>query len=99
MLGGSNPDATVVQNGSTNDSSVVSQDKSLPPTPGQPQADGKSKQDEKKEMMERLQPPKGAKATDAGKQKGDRWLRDPVTGQDVLVKDPQFKGMSPDNMR
>ncbi|EIN09925.1 hypothetical protein PUNSTDRAFT_143315 [Punctularia strigosozonata HHB-11173 SS5] len=90
VLGESNSQVNgAAQNG---DAGVdADQNKSLPPTPAA-QPEPKSKQDEKKEMMERLQPPKGAKATDAGKQKGERWVRDPVTGQDVLVKDPQFKG-------
>lgn len=63
-------------------------DKSLPPTP----AAQSSKADEKKELMDRLQPPKDSKATDAGKQKGDRWVRDPVTGQDAYIREPEFKG-------
>lgn len=76
------------------------QDKSLPPTPaaappsGPPAQAKKSGADEKREMMDRLQPPKDAKATDAGKQQGDRWAKDPTTGLDVLIKDPQFESAS-----
>jgi hypothetical protein len=62
--------------------------KDLPPTPGV-----KTGSEEKKEMMERLQPSKNAKATDAAQRKGDRWARDPTTGVDVLIKDPEFEGM------
>ncbi|TFK47021.1 hypothetical protein OE88DRAFT_1666844 [Heliocybe sulcata] len=71
-------------------------DKSLPPTPAgvpqppPPEAQKKSGADEKREMMERLQPPKDSKPADKGKQKGDRWEKDPVTGLQVLVKDPKF---------
>ena len=42
--------------------------------------------------MERMQPPKGTKPIDTAKQKGDKWVRDPVTGQQVLLKNPQMKG-------
>ena len=42
--------------------------------------------------MERMQPPKGTKPIAAAKQKGDKWVRDPVTGQQVLLKNPQMKG-------
>lgn len=52
----------------------------------------KSGQDEKKELMERLQPPKDSKPTDMAQQKGDRWAKDPTTGGDVLIKDLEFEG-------
>ncbi|KAK7679647.1 hypothetical protein QCA50_017359 [Cerrena zonata] len=65
-------------------------DKSLPPTPA-PHSGGDSKQDQKRELMERMQPPKGSKPTDAAKQKGDKWVKDPVTGQQVLLKNPQME--------
>ena len=39
-----------------------------------------------------MQPPKGSKPIDLAQQKGDRWARDPVTGQDVLIRDPSFAG-------
>lgn len=58
----------------------------VPPKPGK-----KSGQEEKKEMMEKMQP---SKPTDLAQQKGDRWAMDPVTGQDVLIRDLNFKGMS-----
>lgn len=58
---------------------------STPAKPGK-----KSGKDEKKELMERMQPPKGSKPIDVAQQKGDRWVRDPVTGQDVLIRDPTF---------
>lgn len=54
----------------------------------------KSGKDEKKELMEKMQPPKGSKPIDMATQKGDRWAKDPVTGQDVLIRDPSFKGAS-----
>lgn len=74
-------------------------DKSLPPTPSPQAAPGptrptQSGAERKKELMERMQPPKGSRPTDAAQQKGDRWVKDPVTGQDVLLKDPKFKGTS-----
>ena len=73
------------------DEGKTDQDKSLPPTPAtQPAVD--SNKDEKRELMERMQPPKGTKPIDAAKQKGDKWVRDPVTGQQVLLKNPQMKG-------
>ena len=59
---------------------------SPPPTPK------KSGNAEKQEMMEKMQPPKGSKPIDLAQQKGDRWAKDPVTGQDVLIRDPSFKG-------
>ncbi|KAI0074714.1 hypothetical protein K474DRAFT_1665159 [Panus rudis PR-1116 ss-1] len=81
-------------------SNNAEKDKSLPPTPGVP-ADGsasngpdsakRSKQDEKRELMERMQPPKDAKPIDLAKQKGDKWVKDPVTGQQVLLRNPQFE--------
>jgi len=62
-------------------------DKSLPPTPG---VGGKSGAEQKKEIMERLQPQ--GKPIDAGKRgKKEHWERDPTTGMDVLVKDPSFE--------
>lgn len=68
-------------------------DKSLPPTPAPGSgAQKKSGADKKKEIMERMQPAKGSRPTDAAQQKGDRWVKDPVTGQDILLKDPKFKG-------
>ena len=47
---------------------------------------------EKKELMEKFQPPKDAKPIDLAQQKGDRWAKDPVTGGMVLIRDPDFKG-------
>jgi hypothetical protein len=76
-----------VSNTNAHEDAALSIDKSLPPTPAV-----RSGADEKKEMMERLQPAKNAKATDAAQRKGDRWERDPTTGVDVLVKDPEFEG-------
>lgn len=67
------------------------QNKSLPPTPAVPSGDN-LKKDEKRELMERMQPPKGTKPIDAAKQKGDKWVTDPVTGQQVLLKNPQMNG-------
>ena len=40
-----------------------------------------------------MQPPKGIKPIHLAHQKGEKWVRDPVTGQDVLIKNPQFKGV------
>ncbi|GJE96327.1 C2 domain-containing protein [Phanerochaete sordida] len=51
----------------------------------------KSGKDEKKELMDKMQPPKGSKPIDAAQQKGDRWAKDPVTGGMVLIRDPDFK--------
>ena len=48
--------------------------------------------DEKKELMEKMQPPKGSKPIDLAQHKGDRWEKDPVTGGTVLIRDPDFKG-------
>lgn len=70
----------------------VDKDKSLPPTPAvqPPPPRGQPKQDDKKELMERMQPPKGSSPMDAAKQKGGKWVKDPVTGQTVLLKNPQM---------
>jgi hypothetical protein len=54
----------------------------------------KSGQDEKKALMNRLQPPKGQKPTDLAQQKGDRWAKDPVTGGNVLIRDSTLEGHS-----
>lgn len=54
----------------------------------------KSGQDEKKALMERFQPAKDKKPTDQAEQKGDRWAKDPVTGGDVLIRDPKLEGTS-----
>ncbi|THG95827.1 hypothetical protein EW026_g5890 [Hermanssonia centrifuga] len=72
---------------------AMDNDKSLPATPGasSPTKNNKSAADEKKELMERMQPPKGSRPLDAAQQKGDRWAKDPVTGQDVLIRDAKFK--------
>ena len=48
--------------------------------------------DEKKELMERMQPPKGTRPTDVAKQKGDKWVMDPATGEQVLLRHPRFEG-------
>ncbi|KAI0826298.1 hypothetical protein BC629DRAFT_1605012 [Irpex lacteus] len=53
----------------------------------------KSGQDEKKALMERFQPAKDKKPTDQAEQKGDRWAKDPVTGGDVLIRDPKLEGL------
>ena len=60
--------------------------------PPQPGREKKSGADDKREWMERFQPPKDANPLDLGKQKGDRWAKDPVTGQDILIRDPKFEG-------
>ena len=83
-------------------SSVADKDKPLPQSPGSTKESKKDKKkekkeknkgaDEKKELMERMQPPKGARPTDMAQQKGDRWERDPTTGLEVLVKDLKFEG-------
>lgn len=54
----------------------------------------KSGQDEKKALMERFQPAKDKKPTDQAEQKGDGWAKDPVTGGDVLIRDPKLEGTS-----
>lgn len=65
-------------------------DKSLPATPG---VGAKSGAEQKKEIMERLQPQ--GKPIDVGKHgKKEHWERDPTTGMDVLVKDPSFESES-----
>ena len=69
------------------------QDKSLPPTPGQKKQSGS---EEKQELMDRMQPPKGTRPTDLAKQKGDKWVKDPVTGEQVLLRNPKFEGTSCD---
>lgn len=78
-------------------------DKSLPPTPGvhdalksndiPPQGPRKPKTgaEQKKEMMDQLQPPKGTTPLDQAKQEGNRWEKDPTTGVDVLLKNPEFE--------
>ena len=81
-------------------SSVADKDKPLPPEPESKKDKKKDKKDkkenkgadEKKELMQRMQPPKGARPTDMAQQKGERWERDPTTGLEVLVKDPKFEG-------
>ena len=83
-------------------SSVADKDNPLPPSPAASKDRKKDKKedkkekskgaDEKKELMERMQPPKGARPTDMAQQKGERWERDPTTGLEVLVKDPKFEG-------
>lgn len=83
-------------------------DKSLPVTPAEapaapktevaapngspPKQPRKSGAEEKKELMEKMQPSKGSRPVDMGKQKGDHWEKDPTTGLDVLIRDAQFKG-------
>jgi hypothetical protein len=59
-------------------------DKSLPPTPAP-----RSRADEKKEIMGRLGPE--GKPIDLAQQEGDRWVKDPTTGGQVLVKNPEFE--------
>jgi hypothetical protein len=58
--------------------------KSLPPTPAP-----RSGADEKKEIMDRLGPQ--GKPIDMAQQKGDHWAKDPTTGGDVLIKNPEFE--------
>jgi hypothetical protein len=74
-------------NGPPTTNAIQDANKSLPPTPGVPAQ--KSGADQKKEMMERLQP-KG-KPIDAAQRKGERWELDPTTKQNVLIKDPSFE--------
>lgn len=52
----------------------------------------KTGKEEKKELMDRMQPGKGSSPLDMAQQKGDRWATDPVTGGEVLIRDPSFKG-------
>lgn len=66
----------------------------IPPQPKKGDKKHKSGADEKKALMERFQPPKDKKPTDLAQQKGDRWEKDPVTGGDVLLRDPKFEGQS-----
>jgi hypothetical protein len=85
--------ATLPTNGAANGATNGAVNKDLPPPPPG-QAPPQSRQDDKKEMMERLQPSKGAKATDAAniRDKGDRWVKDPTTGGQVYIKEPEFEG-------
>lgn len=55
----------------------------------------KTGKEEKKELMDRMQPTKGSSPLDLAQQKGDRWATDPVTGAEVLIRDPSFKGKKP----
>ncbi|KAH8101901.1 hypothetical protein BXZ70DRAFT_932402 [Cristinia sonorae] len=82
-----NPVPTIEKFQAQQAADVAEQDKSLPPTPG---PRGKAPSDEKKELMERMQPPQGSRPIDLAKQKGDKWVTDPVTGDQVLLRNPQF---------
>ena len=81
------PQGNEYTHGNSNDSA------DSPPQPTNTDKD-KSDKDEKKALMDRLQPPKGSKPTDLAQQKGDRWEKDPVTGGDVLIRDSKLKGNS-----
>lgn len=60
------------------------------PQPPAPAHEKKSGKDEKKELMDRMQP-NGSRPVDMAQQKGDRWEKDPTTGGDVLIRDPKIK--------
>ncbi|KAH8835959.1 hypothetical protein DL96DRAFT_1809735 [Flagelloscypha sp. PMI_526] len=91
------PSASSSSASSSRASSLDLKNKSLPAMPVEdddepPARDAqKSGKQQKQEMMNRLQPPKGTKATDKAKSKGQYWARDPVTDEDVLLKDLTFK--------
>ncbi|KAJ3523496.1 hypothetical protein NM688_g8720 [Phlebia brevispora] len=56
-----------------------------------PEQARKSGAEEKKELMDKMQPPKDARPLDMAEQKGDRWEKDPTTGVDVLIRDSKFE--------
>ncbi|KAL4244032.1 hypothetical protein ABKN59_010294 [Abortiporus biennis] len=61
------------------------EDKALPPMPAQPKKEGA---DEKQELMNRMQPPKQSSPLDMGKESGGKWVKDPITGGSVQLRDP-----------
>jgi hypothetical protein len=64
-----------------------------PQPPGSPASPRNTQgKDEKSEMMNKMAGPKGKPTDKVKERKGERTVKDPTTGLDVVIRDANFKG-------